>query len=98
MLALYSTQVDATPLITAMPTLCPCHCLHDNLTNKCADKLDVMMLTMFEYIEGVCFNEGIRVRKTVYWRSESMQYEGSVQSTLNEKFPTLFGSDSVPLH
>ena len=23
-----------------------------------ADKLDVMMLVMLEYIEGVCFNEG----------------------------------------
>ena len=47
-----STQADPTPLITATPTLCPCHCLRDNMTNVCADKLDVMMLTMFEYIEG----------------------------------------------
>ena len=63
-----STQADPTPLITATPTLCPCHCLRDNMTNVCADKLDVMMLTMFEYIEGVCFNEGNGKRDIVYWR------------------------------
>ena len=28
------------------------------MSNPYADKLDVMMLVMFEYIEGVCFNEG----------------------------------------
>ena len=44
--------------VTATPTLCLCHSLRDIMTNPYADKLDVMMLTVFEYFEGICFNDG----------------------------------------